>query len=89
LYAGEYEVGPGMKFTIAREGNKLFAAAPNFGKNELIPDSDNKFSISLMGAQLTFSRNEKGEVIELTIDVNRQTIRAKKIDKVEAGAQNR
>jgi hypothetical protein len=33
-----------------------------------------------MGAQLTFIRNEKGEVTDLTIDFNSQTIRAKKIN---------
>jgi hypothetical protein len=32
----------------------------------------------MIGAQFTFSRNEKGEISELTIEVNRQTIRAKK-----------
>ncbi|MGH9751414.1 MAG: DUF3471 domain-containing protein [Blastocatellia bacterium] len=79
-YVGEYQVGPGMNFTITREGDKLFAAAPNFGKNELTPDSDHRFTISLIGAQLTFSRNEKGEVSDLTIEINRQTIRAKKVD---------
>ncbi len=82
-YVGEYQVAPGMNFTIAREGDKLFAAAPNFGKNELYLDFEDRFTISLMGAQLTFIRNEKGEVNELTIDVNHQTIRAKKVNKVE------
>jgi hypothetical protein len=33
-----------------------------------------------MGAQLAFVRNDKGEVNELTIDINNQTIRAKKIN---------
>ncbi|HEY6402919.1 MAG TPA: DUF3471 domain-containing protein, partial [Blastocatellia bacterium] len=79
-YAGEYQVGQGMTFTIKREGDKLFATAPGFGKNELTPDSDNRFTISMIGAQFTFSRNEKGEVSELTIEVNRQTIQAKKIN---------
>jgi hypothetical protein len=79
-YVGEYQVGQGMNFTIRREGDKLFAVAPGFGKNDLTPDSDDKFTISMIGAQFTFGRNEKGEVSELTIEVNRQTIRAKKIN---------
>jgi mono/diheme cytochrome c family protein len=79
-YVGEYQVRQGLNFTITREGDKLFALAPNFGKNELYLDFEDRFTISLMGAQLTFIRNEKGEVIELTIDVNSQTIRAKKIN---------
>jgi len=88
-YVGEYQVGQGMNFTIMREGDKLFAVAPNFGKNEMVPDSDNRFTIGMAGAQFTFSRNEKGEVSELTVEVNRQTIRARRINKVEAGANNR
>src|SRR5215468_8948597 len=83
-YVGEYQVGQGMTFSITREGDKLFAVAPNFGKNEMVPDSDNRFTIGMAGAQFTFSRNEKGEVSELTVEVNRQTIRARRINKVEA-----
>jgi hypothetical protein len=79
-YVGEYQVGQSMNFSIAREGDKLFATAPNFGKNELVPDSDSRFTISSVGAQFTFNRNEKGEVSELTVEVNRQTIRARKIN---------
>jgi hypothetical protein len=79
-YMGEYQVGPAMNFTIMREGDKLFAVAPSFGKNELLFDFEDRFTISLIGAQLTFIRNEKGEVSDLTIDVNHQTIRAKKVN---------
>ena len=75
---GEYQVGPGINFTIMREGSQLFAVAQSFGKNELLLDFEDRFTISLMGAQLTFVRNEKGEVSELTIDINNQTIRAKR-----------
>jgi len=78
-YVGEYQIGPGISVTIMREGDKLFAAAPSFGKNELLLDFEDRFTVSLMGAQLTFIRNEKGEVSDLTIDFNSQTIRAKKI----------
>src|SRR5262245_36397948 len=87
-YIGEYQIGPGISVTILREGDKLFAAAPSFGKNELLLDFEDRFTVSLMGAQLTFIRNEKGEVSDLTIDFNSQTIRAKKINKVAAGASN-
>jgi mono/diheme cytochrome c family protein len=79
-YAGEYQVGPGISVTILREGDKLFAAAPSFGKNELLLDFEDRFTVSLMGAQLTFVRNEKGGVSDLTIDFNSQTIRAKKVN---------
>jgi hypothetical protein len=61
----------------------LYQFAPpaiSANNNKLHLDFEDRFTVSLMGAQLTFIRNEKGEVIELTIDVNSQTIRAKKIN---------
>src|SRR5215813_11872780 len=79
-YIGEYQIGPGISVTIMREGDKLFAAAASFGKNEIFLDFEDMFTVSLMGAQLTFIQNEKGEVSDLTIDFNSQTIRAKKIN---------
>ncbi|MCI0524321.1 MAG: DUF3471 domain-containing protein [Acidobacteria bacterium] len=79
-YVGEYQVGPGMKFSITREGDKLFLVAPGFGRNEMYPDSADGFTLNFAGAQLTFGRNEKKEVSELTIEVNRQTFRAKKVN---------
>ncbi len=88
-YTGEYQVGPAMNFTIVREGDKLFLVAPNFGKNEMYPDSENRFTLSLAGAQLTFSRNEKGEVSELLIELGTQKIRAKRVGKAAVQSEGK
>jgi mono/diheme cytochrome c family protein len=88
-YVGEYQVGPGMNFTIAREGDKLFLVAPNFGKNEMYPDAENRFTLSLAGAQLTFSRNEKGEVSELLVELATQKFRAKRVSKAAAQSEGK
>ncbi|MGH9852926.1 MAG: DUF3471 domain-containing protein [Blastocatellia bacterium] len=89
VYVGEYQVGPGMNFTITREGDKLFLVAPNFGKNEMYPDSENRFTLSLAGAQLTFSRNEKGEVSELLIELATQKFRAKRVRKAAVQSEGK
>jgi mono/diheme cytochrome c family protein len=88
-YVGEYEVGPGMNFTITREGDKLFIVAPGFGKNEMFPDSENKFTLNFAGAQLTFNKNEKGELNDLTFEVERRVIRAKRVSKPGAAETNK
>src|SRR5215471_11331701 len=88
-YAGEYQIGPGISVTIMREGDKLFAAAQSFGKNELLPDSENRFSLNFAGAQMIFSKNEKGEMNDLTFEVNRQIIRAKRVNKPSVAETNK
>jgi hypothetical protein len=88
-YVGEYQVGPGMNFTIVREGDKLFVVAPNFGKNEMIPESENRFALNFAGAQMTFGKNEKGEINDLTFEVNRQIIRAKRVNKPGVAETNK
>ena len=71
--AGHYEfpsnaIWPptGMKVTIWREGDRLFGQA--LGKNvlqsvvEIYPQSETNFFLKINGAQLTFIKNDKGEV---------------------------
>ena len=73
---GNYEFAPtadlptGMKLTIQREGDHLVGQA--HGKNvlqglfDIYPESDTSFFIKVDGAQLTFIKNEKGEVTAVT-----------------------
>jgi CubicO group peptidase (beta-lactamase class C family) len=56
----------GMKLTIWREGDQLVGQA--WGKNvlqgafDIYPESETNFFLKIDGAQLTFIKNEKGEV---------------------------
>jgi len=84
-YTGEYQVGPGMNFTITREGDKLLVSAPGFGKNEMAAESETVFFLQIADARLTFTRNEKGEFSELLIEAASQKFRAKKIAKAAPG----
>jgi CubicO group peptidase (beta-lactamase class C family) len=69
---GHYEFAPdaalpaGAKLTISREGDQLVWQA--WGENatrgaiDIYPESETNFFIKLNGAQLTFIKNDKGEV---------------------------
>ncbi len=69
---GEYEFAPdtvfftGMKLTIRRNGDHLVWQA--FGRNapqgalDVYPESETNFFLKINGAQLTFIKNDKGEV---------------------------
>ena len=62
-YVGRYDYG-GPILTVTREGDRLFAqlgGQPNF---EIFPKSKNEFFWKVVDAQVTFVRNEKGEVTQ-------------------------
>jgi len=88
-YVGEYAVGPGVNFTILRDGDKLYFVSPRQPMIEAFPESETKFFFKVVDAEATFIRNERGAVNELIFEINRQTIRAKKINKVAAGESKR
>jgi pimeloyl-ACP methyl ester carboxylesterase len=73
---GEYEIAPdnlfgfGAKVTIRRKGDHLvwqaFLDKAWAGALDLYPESETNFFIKINGAQVTFIKNDKGEVTALT-----------------------
>jgi D-alanyl-D-alanine-carboxypeptidase/D-alanyl-D-alanine-endopeptidase len=71
-YVGQYEFAPGaafptgIKLTIWQQGDQLVGQA--LGRNggggefEIYPESETDFFLKINGAQLTFIKNDKGEV---------------------------
>jgi hypothetical protein len=84
-YAGEYVVGPGVSFTISREGDRLLFSAPGQPKIEAYPESETKFFFKIVDAQVTFVK-DKGETRELVFEMNGQAMRAKKVVKAASAA---
>jgi len=72
---GEYEIAPDnlfvtvTKVTIWRNGDHLFWQA--FGRNalrgalDLYPESETNFFLKINGAQVTFVKNDEGEVLAI------------------------
>lgn len=69
-YVGKYDIGNNRVYFVTRDGNQLFGQAPNNPKRELYPASDNRFVILDAESQITFVKDEKGEVVELLYDQN-------------------
>jgi hypothetical protein len=89
-YAGEYAAGLGPKFTIAHEGDTLYFVLPGQPALPATPESETKFYFKdFEGAQVTFVRNEQGEVIEMQAEFGQQKIKAKKANKAAAGSENK
>ncbi len=77
-YAGQYDTPFGL-LTVTREGDKLFGQPAGDTKAELEPESEARFSVPSVGAQVIFYRDEKGAVTHIIIRIEGQEIKAKKI----------
>lgn len=78
-YAGQYEVAPNFVLTITRDGNKLMGQATGQPGAELFPESETKFFLRVVDAQITFTKDEKGRVTGLILHQGGRNTPAKKI----------
>jgi hypothetical protein len=81
-YAGDYQVFPGATIIVSREGDKLMFTSQGQPKIEALPETESRFYFRMVDAQVTFIKNEKGEVTELVFEMNGRSIKAKKVGKV-------
>jgi len=66
-YAGTYEMTPAFQLVVTAEGDKLFTQATNQPKLQLFAESESKFFLKVVDAQVEFVRNEKGAVTHLVL----------------------
>ena len=78
-YVGQYELAPNFILTITIEDGKLMGQATGQGKLELSPTSETEFQVKGLEAQVTFVKNEQGQVTELILNQNGRKMPAKKI----------
>jgi CubicO group peptidase (beta-lactamase class C family) len=60
-YTGEYELSPGFVITVTLEGDGIFTQATGQGKVEIYPESETKFFLKVVDAQLEFVKDESGK----------------------------
>ena len=78
-FAGQYEL-PGLGIlTITSEGNKLFGQPGEGPREEMIPQSENQFTVPAAGAQISFVKDANGNVTSLIVKHGNQEIQGKKI----------
>lgn len=78
-YVGQYELAPDLIVTVTKENNRLFAQATGQPKFELYPESETKFFARVADIQVTFVKNEKGEVTQLIVHQEGKDSPARKI----------
>jgi hypothetical protein len=79
-YAGRYELPIGITLAISRDGDRLFVDATGdasgYGKVEMFPESETKFFVKSMNAQVTFVRGERGRVDRVIVRQDDQEMQA-------------
>ncbi|MBV1923242.1 MAG: serine hydrolase [Flavobacteriaceae bacterium] len=79
-YIGKYELMPGFIIAITKEGNQLKAQATGQPIADVFPKSENEFYLKVVNAQLTFNKNESGDVESLTLLQGGRETTGKQID---------
>jgi hypothetical protein len=77
-YVGRYQGNNNRFATVIKEGDRLQNITINGRKLELIPIGKDKFYLADTEIEVTFIRNEKGEVVERQLELNGQTNKQKK-----------
>jgi len=77
-YVGNYELTPGFVIAVTKEGERIFAQATGQPRFEVFPESETKFFLTVVDAQITFVKNDKGETTDLILHQGGRDQMAKK-----------
>jgi CubicO group peptidase (beta-lactamase class C family) len=77
-YAGEYELTPTFAIAITREGDRIFAQATGQPKFEIFPESETRFFLKVVDAQIEFIRDADGKVTGLVLHQNGRDLPGKR-----------
>lgn len=66
-YVGEYELAPGMIITVSKEGAQLFAQLTGQPRFEIFPRSETEYFLQVVKADITFVKDEAGNVARLIL----------------------
>jgi len=78
-YAGEYQLVPGFSLVFTREGDKLFMQPTGQSKVEIFAESETDFFLAVADVQVTFGKDDKGQVNQAILHQNGRNMTAKKI----------
>lgn len=79
-YIGKYELQPGFIITVTREGNQLKTQATGQPVFDIFPKSQNEFYLKVVDAQLTFNKNDDGDIDSVTLFQGGREMKGRRID---------
>ncbi len=79
-YVGRYELAPGFVLAVTREGDQLMTQATGQDKVEIFPESETRFFLKVVDAQIDFEKDAAGRATGLVLHQGGQDLKAKRID---------
>ncbi|MBL8516778.1 MAG: serine hydrolase [Betaproteobacteria bacterium] len=79
VLTGEYQLAPNFILTISRDGDRYLSQATNQGQVEIFAESDTKFFVKVINAEITFQKDADGKATGLVLTQNGREMPAKKI----------
>jgi D-alanyl-D-alanine-carboxypeptidase/D-alanyl-D-alanine-endopeptidase len=83
-YVGSYQLGPNAILAISRDGDQLFAQLTGQPKFQLFPESERKFFLKVVDAQITFDTGAQGKSTQAVLHQAGRDQTAKRLDEAEA-----
>lgn len=77
-YVGTYELMPNFDLVMTLEGGQLMTQATGQSKFPLFAESETKFFLKVVAAEVEFFKNDKGEVTHLVLHQGGQDQKATK-----------
>lgn len=79
-YVGDYELRPGFVISISRDGTRLLAQATGQPQLELFAQSQTRFFLREVAAQIEFHLESSGPAVALTLFQNGQEVRGARVE---------
>lgn len=79
VLVGDYQLAPNFILTVRRDGDRYISQATNQGPIEIFAESDTKFFVKVINAELTFQKDADGKATGLVLKQNGREMPAKKI----------
>jgi len=77
-YVGSYQLAPGAILDISREGDRLFVQLTGQPKFPLYPESERKFFLKVVDAQITFDTDAQGKTTQAVLHQGGRDMPAKR-----------
>jgi CubicO group peptidase (beta-lactamase class C family) len=79
-YVGKYEITPTFHLRVFRDGGRFLTQATGQGQIEIFPESETKFFVKVMEAQLEFVKDADGKVTQLILYQGGRKTPGKKVE---------
>ena len=83
-YVGSYQMGPNAILAISRDGDQFYLQLTGQPKLQLFPESERKFFLKVVDAQVTFDTDPQGKTTKAILHQGGKDRVAKRLDEAEA-----